>query len=199
MTNVFYSVILNEKESKKTENVTMPKVKASVKEVAKEIAKNIPWDGMEFFLYEDGEMGVRQIGSFGENESEVIYVRSLEKSYWNDGLTNAGFNIDSSSDWTEKDINDLAEYLEENELSFAVSKHDGEKIEWAEEQIEIDPDFPEELSEEDKKAYLEYLKKYKLESATDNDDFTEEWNEEDRKAYIEFLKETELKFSTDKD
>lgn len=66
-------------------------------------------------------------------------------------------------------------------------------------QIEIDPDFPEELSEEDKKAYLEYLKKYKLESATDNDDFTEEWNEEDRKAYIEFLKETELKFSTDKD
>lgn len=173
--------------------------KASVKEVAKEIAKNIPWDGMEFFLYEDGEMGVRQIGSFGENESEVIYVCSLEKSYWNDGLTNAGFNIDSSSDWTEKDINDLAEYLEENELSFAVSKHDGEKIEWAEEQIEIDPDFPEELSEEDKKAYLEYLKKYKLESATDNDDFTEEWNEEDRKAYIEFLKETELKFSTDKD
>ena len=194
---MFYSVILNEKESKKTENVTMPK--ASVKEVAKEIAKNIPWDGMEFFLYEDGEMGVRQIGSFGENESEFIYVCSLEKSYWNDGLTNAGFNIDSSSDWTEKDINDLAEYLEENELSFAVSKHDGEKIEWAEEQIEIDPDFPEELSEEDKKAYLEYLKKYKLESATDNDDFTEEWNEEDRKAYIEFLKETELKFSTDKD
>ena len=52
MTNVFYSVILNEKESKKTENVTMPKVKASVKEVSKEIAKNIPWDGMEFFLYE---------------------------------------------------------------------------------------------------------------------------------------------------
>lgn len=60
--------------------------------------------------------------------------------------------------------------------------------------------FLEELSEEDKKAYLEYFKKNKLESATDDiDDFTEEWNEEDRKAYIEFLKETELKFSTDKD
>ena len=81
-----------------------------------------------------------------------------------------------------------------------TKKHDGEEIEWAEEQIEIDLDFPEELSEEDKKAYLEYLKKYKSESATDDiDDFTEEWNEEDRKAYIEFLKETELKFSTDKD
>lgn len=64
-------------------------------------------------------------------------------------------------------------------------------------QIEID--LNEDWNEEDKKAYLEYLKKYKLESATDNDDFTEEWNEEDRKAYIEFLKETELKFSTDKD
>ena len=50
-----------------------------------------------------------------------------------------------------------------------TKKHDGKEIEWAEEQIEIDLDFPEELSEED------------------------------RKAYIEFLKETELKFSTDKD
>lgn len=177
----------------------MTKVNVNLKTVAKEIAKNIPWDGMEFFLYKDGEMGVRQIGSFSANESGVIYVLSLEKSYWSDSLNNVGFNIDSSSDWTEKDIDDLAEYLEENELSFAVSKHDGEEIEWVEEQIEIDPDFPEEWNEEDKKAYLEYLKKYKLESATDNDDFTEEWNEEDRKAYIEFLKETELKFSTDKD
>lgn len=81
-----------------------------------------------------------------------------------------------------------------------TKKHDGKEIEWAEEQIEIELDFTEELSEEDKKAYLEYFKKKKLESATDDiDDFTEEWNEEDRKAYIEFLKETELKFSTDKD
>ena len=30
-------------------------------------------------------------------------------------------------------------------------------------------------------------------------DLNEDWNEEDKKAYIEFLKETELKFSTDKD
>ena len=183
----------------KVENITMTKVKVSVKEVAKEIAKNIPWDGMEFFLYEDGEMGVRQIGSFGENESEVIFVRSLEKSYWNDGLTNAGFNIDSSSDWTEKDINDLAEYLEENELSFAVSKHDGEEIEWA----EIEIDLNEEWNDEDKKEYLEYLKKNKTKSATDNNeieiDLDEEWNDEDKKAYLKYLKETELKISTDKD
>lgn len=181
------------------ENITMTKVKVSIKEVAKEIAKNIPWDGMEFFLYEDGEMGVRQIGSFSANESEIIYVRSLEKSYWNDSLINAGFNIDSSSDWTEKDINDLAEYLEENELSFAVNKHDGEEIEWA----EIEIDLNEEWNEEDKKEYLEYLKKNKTKSATDNNeieiDLDEEWNEEDRKEYLKYLKETELKISTDKD
>lgn len=64
---------------------------------------------------------------------------------------------------------------------------------------EIEFDLNEDWNEEDKKTYLEYLKKCKLESATDNDDFPEDWNEEDRKAYIEFLKETELKFSTDKD
>lgn len=147
------------------ENITMTKVKVSIKEVAKEIAKNIPWDGMEFFLYEDGEMGVRQIGSFSANESEIIYVRSLEKSYWNDSLTNAGFNIDSSSDWTEKDINDLAEYLEENELSFAVNKHDGEEIEWA----EIEIDLNEEWNEEDRKEYLKYLKETELKISTDKD------------------------------
>lgn len=30
-------------------------------------------------------------------------------------------------------------------------------------------------------------------------DLNEEWNEEDKKAYLKYLKETELKISTDKD
>ena len=64
-------------------------------------------------------------------------------------------------------------------------------------QIEID------LNEEDKKAYLEYLKNNNKNSVTDNNeieiDLEEEWSEEDRKAYLKYLKETELKISTDKD
>lgn len=66
-------------------------------------------------------------------------------------------------------------------------------------QIEID--LNEEWNEEDKKAYLEYLKKNNKKSVTDNNeiDLDEEWNEEDKKAYLKYLKETELKISTDKD
>lgn len=66
-------------------------------------------------------------------------------------------------------------------------------------QIEID--LNEEWNEEDKKAYLEYLKKNNKNSVTDNNeiDLDEEWSEEDKKAYLKYLKETELKISTDKD
>lgn len=68
-------------------------------------------------------------------------------------------------------------------------------------QIEID--LNEDWNEEDKKEYLEYLKKNNKKSVTDNDeieiDLDEEWNEEDKKAYLKYLKETELKISTDKD
>ena len=68
-------------------------------------------------------------------------------------------------------------------------------------QIEID--LNEDWNEEDKKVYLEYLKKNNKKSVTDNDeieiDLDEEWNEEDKKAYLKYLKETELKISTDKD
>jgi hypothetical protein len=177
----------------------MTKVNVNLKTVAKEIAESIPNSSMEFYLYKDGDFGFRQIGSFGQYEQDIIYKESLEDHYWRDGLSNIGLDINDRENWSEQDLKSLTEYIEGN-LSYAVDRHTGQEIEWAEEQIEIDLDFPEELSEEDKKAYLEYLKKYKSESATDDiDDFTEEWNEEDRKAYIEFLKETELKFSTDKD
>lgn len=68
-------------------------------------------------------------------------------------------------------------------------------------QIEID--LNEEWNEEDKKEYLEYLKKNNKNSVTDNNeieiDLDEEWSEEDKKAYLKYLKETELKISTDKD
>ena len=68
-------------------------------------------------------------------------------------------------------------------------------------QIEID--LNEEWNEEDKKAYLEYLKKNNKNSVTDNNeieiDLDEEWSEEDKKAYLKYLKEKELKISTDKE
>ena len=53
-------------------------------EVAKEMLKNIMWDGMEFYIKNDGDYGVRQIGSFGENEENVVFKKDLSTTYWQD-------------------------------------------------------------------------------------------------------------------
>lgn len=92
----------------------MTKVNTSIKDVAKELAENIGWDSMEFYLTQDGETGVRQSGSFGQNESEVVYKVSLDKWYWRDGLENLGLDIDK--ELNEEELETLSDYLEEVEL-----------------------------------------------------------------------------------
>lgn len=92
----------------------MTKVNANIKDVAKELAENIGWDSMEFYLTKDGETGVRQSGSFGQNESEVVYKVSLDKWYWRDSLENLGLDIDK--ELNEEELETLADYLEEVEL-----------------------------------------------------------------------------------
>lgn len=100
----------------------MTKVNATIKTVAKELAENIGWDNMEFYLKQDGETGIRQNGSFGQDESEVVYKVSLDKWYWREGLENIGLNIEKLN---EEDFETLADYLEEFELG-------EEDLEWEE-------------------------------------------------------------------
>lgn len=75
-----------------------------------------------------------KLGSFGENEEEIVYIVPLNKNYWRDGLENAEFefplDIDNSNNWCDADIADFAEYLIETELSNATDRHNGEMIEW---------------------------------------------------------------------
>ncbi len=56
---------------------------AEYKKMAEEIITHIPWDGMEFYLYNDGNYGFRQQGSFGENEDEIETTLPLGDYYWN--------------------------------------------------------------------------------------------------------------------
>lgn len=100
----------------------MAKVNTTIKTVAKELAENIGWDNMEFYLNKDGETGVRQSGSFGPDESEVVYKVSLDKWYWRDGLENIGLDIEELS---EENFETLVDYLEEVELG-------EEDLEWEE-------------------------------------------------------------------
>ena len=107
----------------------MTKVKANIKAVAKEIAESIGSDNMEFYLTADGETGFRQIGSFGANESEVVYKVSLDKVYGRDGFENIGLNIDQ--ELNEEELETLIDYIEQ-ELSYATDRRNGEELEWDE-------------------------------------------------------------------
>lgn len=84
----------------------MTKVNASIKAVANKIAWLVGWDDMEAIVYKGGRVEAREIGSFGNDEENIVYVISLEKSYWRDGLENAEFefplDIDNSSNWSAK-------------------------------------------------------------------------------------------------
>lgn len=112
----------------------MTKVNVTIEKVAEKVARLVGWDGMEVVVYKGGRVEERQIGSFGENEKEIVYIVPLNKNYWRDGLENAEFefplDIDNSNNWCDADIADFAEYLIETELSNATDRHNGEMIEW---------------------------------------------------------------------
>ena len=108
----------------------MTKVKANIKAVAKELAESIGSDNMELYLTAGGEIGFRQIGSFGPNESEVVYKVSLAKVYWRDGFENIGLDIDK--ELSEEELETLIDYIEQAELGYATDLRNGEELEWDE-------------------------------------------------------------------
>jgi hypothetical protein len=55
-------------------------------EIAEEIIENIGWDGMELIVYSDGYSTIRQEGSFGEDEDQIIAKVPLSEWYWSDTI-----------------------------------------------------------------------------------------------------------------
>ena len=53
-----------------------------VRSFVEEIWENLVWEGMEAILYKDGETFVRQEGSAGTDEDDIIYKVSLSSNYW---------------------------------------------------------------------------------------------------------------------
>lgn len=102
----------------------MIKVNANIKDVAKELAVNIGWDSMEFYLTKDGETGVRQSGSFGANESEVVYKVPLDKWYWKYELETIGLDVDK--ELNEEELETLTDYI------VKTDRNNGERLEWNE-------------------------------------------------------------------
>lgn len=55
-----------------------------LKNFVEEVWNNINWEGMEAVLYKDGSNWIRQQGSRGVDEEDVIYKLPLSFNYWAD-------------------------------------------------------------------------------------------------------------------
>lgn len=57
-----------------------------LKNFVEEVWNNINWEGMEAVLYKDGSNWIRQQGSRGVDEEDVVYTLPLSFSYWSDSF-----------------------------------------------------------------------------------------------------------------
>lgn len=55
-----------------------------IKKFLEEVWDNLFWQGMEAVLYKDGDNWIRQQGSRGVDEEDIVYTLPLSFSYWGD-------------------------------------------------------------------------------------------------------------------
>ena len=53
-----------------------------INKIAYEIFSELNHEGTEFYLFRDGDYGIRQEGSFSPYEDEVIFTIPLSPAYW---------------------------------------------------------------------------------------------------------------------
>ena len=84
------------------------------KEIGRYIFENIGCDGREAIVYADGDYGVRQIGSTGEDEDLIIAKINLSGYYWNDTM------IDwFGKSWRHRELNSevVKEFIKEEVIN----------------------------------------------------------------------------------
>ena len=92
------------------------------------IAENIPAEGMEFYLYNNGESGVRAIGTLSDKESDIVYTTSLSESYWGTIIEDDYHGIDlKKKERTEIERGIIIRFVEED-LSYAVDRKTGKPL-----------------------------------------------------------------------
>jgi hypothetical protein len=124
--------IKRKKQNKNGERNKMTKQKnnelKSIHFYAAVIAENIPLEGMEFYLYNSGESGIRAIGTLSDKESDIIYTTSLGEAYWGTIIEDDYHGIDLKNKErteTEKDI--IIRFTKED-LSYAVNRKTGKPL-----------------------------------------------------------------------
>lgn len=92
------------------------------------IAENIPTEGMEFYLYSDGESGLRAIGTLSNKEGDVVYKTGLSESYWGTVIEDDYHGIDlKKKERTEIERDIIIRFVEED-LSYAVDRKTGKPL-----------------------------------------------------------------------
>ena len=92
------------------------------------IAENIPTEGMEFYLYSDGESGLRAIGTLSNKEGDVVYKTGLGEAYWGTIIEDDYPGIDlKNKERTEIEKDILIRFTKED-LSYAVDRKTGKPL-----------------------------------------------------------------------
>ena len=100
----------------------------SIQFYAAVIAENIPLEGMEFYLYRNGDSGIRAIGTLSEKESDVVYTTSLGESYWGTIIEDDYHGIDlKNKERTEVEKDIIISFTKED-LSYAVDRKTGKPL-----------------------------------------------------------------------
>ena len=80
----------------------------AIRKFAEAIIENHDWESMEAFLYTDGDYWIRQSGSFGTQEDEIMVKIPLGKSYWGESFF-WGEDLEEDEELRESAIADMVE------------------------------------------------------------------------------------------
>lgn len=100
----------------------------SIQFYAAVIAENIPLEGMEFYLYSNGESGIRAIGTLSDKESDIVYTTSLSESYWVTIIEDDYSGIDLKNKERTEIEKDIIIRFAKEDLSYAVNRKTGKPL-----------------------------------------------------------------------
>lgn len=92
------------------------------------VAENIPDEELEFYLYRNGEYGIRTIGTLSDNEDEIVYKTDFSEEYWGTIIEDDyhGVNLNKKErTQIEKDI--IIRFTKED-LSYTMDPKTGQRL-----------------------------------------------------------------------
>ena len=87
------------------ESNAIKKFEDKTQDKKREIIDLIGWEGMELYIWNNGEYGTRNIGGFGEDEIKIVATLDLSPFYFRDLYSEYGY-WDEGRDEPKGDLSD---------------------------------------------------------------------------------------------